>query len=143
MRCFSSEVVHACSEVPQGSHLGPLLSIFFINVLKIRMKYSEMLIYAGDTKIFMEVSELNDCMKLQNDLEVIYDWSIENRLPLYKNKTKILTLFFGHYFIRYDHGIGPDEIERVTEFRDLGVIYNCNFNFNNHLEGSHLEPQVH
>ncbi len=57
------------SGVPQGSNLGPLLFLLFINNIVDCVKDCRVLLYADDMKIFREVDYLEDCNKLQDDLD--------------------------------------------------------------------------
>ena len=70
------------SGVPQGSHLGPLLFLLFINDVKNCFHHSQCLLYADDLKIFRTVSVKSDCSLLQNDLQRFYKWCIDNQLEL-------------------------------------------------------------
>ena len=62
------------SGVPQGSHLGPVLFILFINDLPTILKHSECKIFADDVKIYRSVESLNDSKFLQSDPIAFYRW---------------------------------------------------------------------
>jgi len=72
---FSSWIL-VTSGVPQGSVLGPVLFLMFINDLDMGIE-NWILKFADDTKIFSERSEVKDCDKLQKDLELLQKWSID------------------------------------------------------------------
>ena len=61
--------------VPQGSHLGPLLFILFINDVRNVLKFAKLLVFADDIKIFSEIRNSYDQMSLQKDLQAIYLWA--------------------------------------------------------------------
>jgi len=62
------------SGVPQGSVLGPVLFLIFINDLDCKILNS-ILKFADDTKIFGSVNGKNDRDSLQSDLHGLMDWS--------------------------------------------------------------------
>lgn len=77
---YKSYTFSATSGVPQGSNLGPLLFLIFINDIATNIRNSEYLIYADDFKIYKEIRSVNDSFQLQTNLNTIYDWSIQNNL---------------------------------------------------------------
>lgn len=68
-----SAPVTISSGVPQGSHLGPLLFIVFINDL-VQQLSCPCLLYADDLKIYSSITKTEDCVILQNNLKAIVDW---------------------------------------------------------------------
>jgi hypothetical protein len=54
--------------LPQGSHLGPLCFIWFVNRILEIFDFLCVLFYADDMKLFLPVSGLQDCLKIQSDL---------------------------------------------------------------------------
>ena len=88
---FESEIFNVTSGVPQGSHLGPLLFILFINDLTSVVNHSECLLFADDLKLFRKITSLTDCQLLQLDIDAISNWSIINDLPLNIKKGCSLT----------------------------------------------------
>ena len=78
------------SGVPQGSILGPLLFSIFINDLPDCIK-TNLLMFADDVKLFKKISNINDCLELQRDIDRLTDWCETNRLQLNPDKCKIMS----------------------------------------------------
>lgn len=76
-----SDPVNVTSSVVQGSHCGPILFAIFINdvadILDVDFNC-----YADDLKIFTEINSLDDCQKLQENLNRLEKFSKENMLEL-------------------------------------------------------------
>ena len=71
-----SEWLPVLSGVPQGSILGPLLFIIYINDITSVVQSSSIRVFADDASLYAKVSTQDDCLKLQDDLSRIYNWSL-------------------------------------------------------------------
>jgi hypothetical protein len=85
------------SGVPQGSVLGPLFFIIFINDIMDIVDESKIQLYADDIKLYRKiVNRILDRLRLQADLTNVGEWSNENQLPLAEHKCKSISVFSSH-----------------------------------------------
>ena len=119
--------------IPQSSVLGPILFVIYINDLPNEVA-SDVLLFAGDTKIFRCIKWIPDSLYLQNDLQKLVDWS--NRWLLKFNADKFHALTIGkHENIVHAHKYRMDgvELEHVFEEKDIGVIVDSGLSFDEHI----------
>ena len=70
-----SDFLPVTSGVPQGSILGPLLFLNFVNDLPTNVTPSRVLLFADDVKIAFPISCLDNCNQLQGDITKLLEWS--------------------------------------------------------------------
>ena len=87
--CLSAPLP-AKSRVPQGSTLGPLFFIVYINDLPTSIRHSKILNFADDAKCYKVIHNALDMASLQLDLNSLTEWSTKNQLPFNINKCAVL-----------------------------------------------------
>ena len=107
------------SGVPQGSVLGPLLFVIFINDIDDNI-VNKILKFADDTKLLGAVSTKAEVDELRKDLHKLFSWSQEWQMLF--NVAKCGVVHFGHNNPREIYTLGGTQIETLHEERDLGVI---------------------
>lgn len=122
------------SDIPQGSHLGPLLSLLFFNDVTKVIKSAKFSLYADDLKVYCVVKSVRDCNALQRDLIALHLWCIENGLELSIDKCKAMSFSRKRDPIHYVYNIDEVTLDRIREYRDLGVTFVENMSFNKHVE---------
>lgn len=121
------------SSVGQGSRLGPDLFLFFINGLPEVVKYSTCELFADDFRLYKKISCIEDCQRLQSDIDAICKWSADNELLFNLDKCKIITFTLLKKPITYDYTMEGRKLIRVEEMRDLGVILDSKLTFSKHI----------
>ena len=134
------------SGVPQGSILGPLLFVLFINDMKLKVTSStHIALYADDTKIWREIREYLDHLILQNDISALLQWSIDNKMSFHPAKCKVLKVTrqtekfmdkfpyrLGNTYLEYMNQDKQNEKEKFE--KDLGIIVTPNLMWDTHCE---------
>lgn len=129
---FSDEFL-VQSGVPQGSNLGPLLFLLFINDVVNCVQHSRVLLYADDMKIFHEINSIDDCDGLQSDLDRLVVWSQNN---LQFNADKCVVVRYTRRTqrsVKFHYHIGNNFLSSKTQVKDLGVIFDEKFYFSHHI----------
>ena len=123
------------SGVPQGSVVGPILFLCFINDLP-NVVTGIVKIFADDTKLFSQVPETEYCEQLQSDLDNLCNWSDEWKLSFNAKKCKVLHIGSKNEHFRYtmkDTDGNYSYIDPVPFEKDLGVTFDENLNFDQHI----------
>ena len=129
--CLSTEI-KVTSGVPQGSHLGPLLFLLFINDLPQAIKHSSMLMYADDVKVFNSFDYPDGT--LQIDLTNLADWCALNLIALNIKKCKTMTFARKRVYHSNVYHINNVQLESVESFTDLGILFDRKLSFNLHID---------
>ena len=123
------------SGIPQGSVLGPLLFVMFINDLPKTVQCGVKL-FADDTKVYVrsDIPGNPDC--LQNDITGLQDWSDKWLLSFHPDKCKVMHIGnhppATNYTMRQSDNTTLDNKDEMTE-RDLGVAIDNHLNFKLHI----------
>ena len=133
----SSNQANVTSGIPQGSVLGPLLFLIYVNDLPEVVK-STIKLFADDTKIYRVIKSDRDSAILQNDLLDIMKWSEKWQLPFNLTKCKVMHLGSQNKEFKYNLGERKQNgeqlnLETVTEEKDLGVRFDDKLNFIGHI----------
>lgn len=125
----TSSLVQLTSGVPQGSVLGPLLFLLFINDLTESI-VSPSFIFADDVKVV----GANGRADLERDIEKIVAWSQKWDLPLNAGKSQLLSKARNSLLAVGDWG--QFEVSTVDKTKDLGVIVTADFSWSAQCEAA-------
>ena len=133
---FQSFLCQVLSGVPQGSVLGPLLFILMIGDIDKDISQSFLSSFADDTRIGMGIKSLNNVSTLQEDLNKIYSWAVQNNMVLNPSKFELLQYgkqTIGDKAYTYLSSTGKS-IESKEVVKDLGVLMSSKCDFIPHID---------
>ena len=112
------------SGVPQGSVLGPILFLVYINDLKEGVT-GNILTFADYTKLFRKTKEIGDKQNLQDDIDKFVRWSEKWQMLLFNfGKCKCLHIGPGNTGMNYE--MGGTILSKTVKEKVLGVTMNAN-----------------
>lgn len=146
-----SDLISVCSGVPQGSCLGPLFFILYVNNIFGTVNKCKLFMYADDAILIFSHRNGEECRKvLQNELDCIVKWSIKNFLFINSEKTKVmffrtshmekirLNKIILHKLSCLQSGSKDDcncqRLQYVPHCNYLGVIFDENLKFSKHVD---------
>ena len=132
----ASSYKHITCGVPQGSILGPLLFLIFINDITLSTDKLRFILFADDTNIFLQDQNLNNlCTTMNRELTHVATWMKSNKLTLNVSKT--------HYMLSHSNMTQPprinikinnSSIQEVQEAKFLGVIIDNKLRWKTHIQ---------
>ena len=119
--------------MPQGSVLGPLFFLIYIDDLPKCLTYSLISLFADDTKLLLNVTKFNDA-NLQSDLHAIVDWCDNWHLKL--NLDKCSAMHFSNRSAPSvtNYSLGNHTINNIPHICDLGIQANNLLSFEQHYK---------
>ena len=133
-----SDVVTLSTGVPQGSILGPLLFIIYMNDIQAATSNFKAILYADDTNLvsplcsFSSSNSMNSnnlsevTASINNELSCVQEWLLINKLSVNVNKTKFMIFHHPHPQRKIEHlvpalELNSEPLERVSKFNFLGL----------------------
>ena len=127
--------------IPQGSILGPLLFIVFINDLPLYVTSSRIDLYADDTTLtsstnYSSIGRIEGT--LNSSIAEIVDWAASNKLPINEGKTKAMLITGKRLPSKINEEmtltIKGTELELVPSAKLLGLEIDSELSFTSHVE---------
>ena len=132
----ASENLPVSHGVPQGSVLGPLLFLLFINDLPNSSDLLKITLFADDSTLSLKFDPRCPAVAadiLNVELSKVYNWLVLNRIKINIEKTKYIIFSYRRNIIFDDIIIGNGVLSRVTDIKFLGVYIDQSLNFISHI----------
>ena len=138
---FSNWLRVTCG-VPQGSVLGPLLFLLYMNDVPNFIRFSKIIMFVDDTQIYLQCSP--DCLEeavkvISEDATSFANWVTRNGLKLNLDKTKVMIFGNHHNLSKINLSTCPpvtingQPISYVTSTKDLGVWLDQELSWKTHV----------
>ena len=122
------------SGVPQGSVLGPVLFLIFINDLLDNIR-SSVRLFADDCVLYRNIHSLQDCLALQEDLTSLGQWEADRQMKfnVAKCHSMRVTRHQHHKQILFDYSLHNQTLENVQLAKYLGITITDNMDWGQHV----------
>ena len=131
----SSEDVPVRSGVPQGTVLGPLMFIIYINDIADGTD-SSIRLFADDALLYRVVSSTRDCSKLQYDLHTMCRWGSDWQMDFNPKKCHVLSITKKRNPICYPYTLNGVQLSHVENHPYLGVELDCKLSWKKHINNT-------
>ena len=134
----TSDTMPISSGVPQGSILGPLLFLIYINDFTQASNFFSMRLFADDTSLTVSGKNLDEILlQINNKLPNIYDWLCANKLTLNLRKTKYL-IFQPRQKVNCNLlpplSLAGQPLEQACSIKYLGIYIDSHLSWHDHID---------
>ena len=127
-----SENVSVTSGVPQGSVLGPVLFLLYINDPPNSLT-SKVRLFADDAIVYSEINSISDSQILQQDLDKLTLWEKTRLMEFNPIKCVVLSVTRKRNPVAYSYSLHNETLRRVSSTKYLGVTISSDLNWNQHI----------
>ena len=130
-----SESSTVLSGVPQGTVLGPLLFLIYINDLPQYVSPgTKVKLLADDSAVYRKITSKEDHFILQRDLENLVKWESEWSMEFHPDKCQLLRISLKRNTSQYNYEIHNTQIQETTNAKYLGITINNKLSWNTHID---------
>ena len=120
------------SGIPQGTVLASLLFLCFVNDIP-ETVHSKIRLYADDILLYSEIHSLNDCLRLQNDINNLVCWSKKWQLYFNPSKCEHLCISNKRNLIKHSYYMDNSVLQEVASAKYLGVTIDSRLTWSDHI----------
>ena len=132
---IASGTLDVTSGVPQGSVLGPILFLIFLNAVPQSLS-SKVRLFADDAILYFEVASADDCQMLQSDLNKLTEWEEKWLMSFNTSKCEVLTVTRKKQPTLFNFSMHDIILNRVKSTKCPGVTITSDLNWNKHINQS-------
>ena len=129
-----SDWLPVLSGVPQGSVLGPLLFLLYVDDIYLCVSHSSVQMFADNIALYREIIFPSDRDLLQNDLNQVYAWSRKWLLNLNPSKCDSLCISYKHSPPSAQYRLGGHQLSTKSTIRYLGIYINSHLKWSDHVK---------
>ena len=127
----SSTPAPVLSGVPQGTVLGPLLFLAYINDINTHLSEgTKIRLFADDSLLYRTIRTEEDSAILQRDLNTLQAWEIENKMEFHPDKCQVLRITNKHNPIQVPYNIHNVMLSIVPSAKYLGIHIDSKISWN-------------
>ena len=119
--------------MPQGSILGPLLFLVYVNDLS-SVVDCQVALFADDSKCAKVIKSISDCYSLQVDLDNVSCWSKDWRVRFNSTKCEILSVGRKRSLIVHTYKLDNNPLKHVKQEKDLGILVTSYLKWSSHID---------
>ena len=130
----ASDPVPVLSGVPQGSVLGPVLFLIFIDDLLDNIR-SSVRLFADECVLYRNIHSFQDCLILQEDLTSLGQWEADRQMKIMKAKCHSMreTRHQHHKQILFEYSLHNQALQNVLSVNYLGITITDNMDWGQHV----------
>jgi hypothetical protein len=129
----ASDWTPVTSGVPQGTVLGPLLFLTFINDLPTGIA-SKLRLFADDCLMYRTIANTSDTTDLQQDLDRLHQWSSNWQMQFNTDKCHLMRFTLRRNVINAHYHLGDNQLTSVTDYPYLGLTFSCDMSWKKHID---------
>ena len=120
------------SGVPQGTVLGPLLFLTYINDLPNNIN-SSIRLFADDCVLYREIKNEIDSQELQKDINSLMKWECDWQMNFNPKKCFVMRLTHARHMTRFNYILGDKSLQETDNHPYLGVHITNDLTWNKHI----------